>query len=210
MHTAFIRYISPAIGLGCLCGLSIGAESLLAQSAAQDSLVAQLRRGGLVLVMRHAASPREVPSKAQANPDNLKLERQLDETGRRTATAMGTALRDLKIPISAVFTSPTYRAMETVRLARLDKPTPVDELGDGGQSMQGVSDAQAEWLRKKALEVPKSGNILLVTHQPNLTKAFPDWGSTVADGETVVLRPDGKGKSTIVTRVPIERWAEER
>lgn len=210
MHTAFIRYISLAIGLGYLCALSLGADSVLAQSAAQDSLVAQLRKGGLVLVMRHASSPREAPPKDQANKDNLKLERQLDETGRRTATAMGTALRELKIPMSAVFTSPTYRAMETVRLARLDKPMPVDELGDGGQSMQGVSDAQAEWLRQKAADVPKSGNIMLVTHQPNLTKAFPDWGSTVADGETVVLRPDGKGKSAIVARVPIERWPEER
>ena len=210
MHTAFIRYISPAIGLACLCVLSLGVDTVLAQSATQDSLAAQLRKGGLVLVMRHASSPREAPPKDQANKDNLKLERQLDENGRRTATAMGTALRELKIPISAVFTSPTYRAMETVRLARLDKPTPVDELGDGGQSMQGVTEAQAEWLRQKAAEVPKSGNIMLVTHQPNLTRAFPDWGSTVADGETVVLRPDGKGKSAIVARVPIERWPEER
>jgi phosphohistidine phosphatase SixA len=196
-------------------GVCIGARVLvaglaLAQTAPQASLVSLLRQGGLVLVMRHASSPRDAPTKANADPDNTKLERQLDESGRRGASAMGAVLRQLRIPIGAVFTSPTYRALETVRLARLDKPTAVNELGDGGQSMQGITEAQAAWLRAKASEVPKSGNTVLVTHQPNLTRAFPEWGATVADGETVVLRPDGHGKSAIVGRVSIERWAELR
>ena len=64
--------------------------------------------------MRHASSPRQAPSKEVANADNTKLERQLDETGRRGATTMGEAIRVLRIPIGVVLTSPTYRAMETV------------------------------------------------------------------------------------------------
>src|SRR2546423_7484511 len=79
-----------------------------AQTLAGDALVKALRQGGYVLVMRHTSSPRDAPSKASANPDNVKLERQLDETGRATATAMGNALRELKIPIGRVFASPTY------------------------------------------------------------------------------------------------------
>ncbi len=60
----------------------------------------------------------------------------MDESGRAGATSMGTALRRLKIPIGAVLTSPTYRALETVRLARLENPKTYNELGDGGgQSM---------------------------------------------------------------------------
>jgi broad specificity phosphatase PhoE len=80
-------------------------------------------QGGYVLVMRHASSPREAPSKDIANADNTKLERQLDDSGRKGATLMGEAIRALRIPIGIVLTSPTYRAMETVRLARLDSPT---------------------------------------------------------------------------------------
>ena len=53
--------------------------------------------------------------KGVANGDNAKLERQLDETGRTGATAMGETIRALRIPIGVVLTSPTYRAMETVR-----------------------------------------------------------------------------------------------
>jgi phosphohistidine phosphatase SixA len=160
--------------------------------------------------MRHASSPREAPSKDVANADNTKLERQLDEAGRRGATAMGDAIRVLRIPVGVVLTSPTYRALETVRLARLDSPTTVNELGDGGQSMQGITEAQADWLRRKVTEVPRSGNTIMVTHQPNLARAFPDWGSTVADGETVVIRPDGKGGISVVGRIRIGDWSQMR
>jgi hypothetical protein len=82
-----------------------------------EALVKALRQGGYVIVMRHTSSPREAPSKQVANADNVKLERQLDETGRTTAVAMGKAIRALKIPIGEVLTSPTYRALETVKYA---------------------------------------------------------------------------------------------
>jgi phosphohistidine phosphatase SixA len=184
--------------------------SAMAQARAEDALISQLRQGGFVLVMRHASSPRERPAKELANPDNTTLERQLDDAGRRGATAMGAAFRALHIPVGTVWSSPTYRARETVRLAALGTPSAVDELGDGGQSMQGVTETQAEWLRAKASEAPTSGNTLIVTHLPNLSRAFPDWGSTVVDGEVVVLRPDGHGRSAVVGRIPIERWGERK
>jgi hypothetical protein len=58
------------------------AQPASAQSLTGDALVKALREGGYVIVMRHASSPREVPNKQTANPDNVKLERQLDEAGR--------------------------------------------------------------------------------------------------------------------------------
>jgi hypothetical protein len=42
---------------------------------------------------------------------------------------MGKALPALKIPIGEVFTSPTYRALETVRLVQLPNPRAQDEPG---------------------------------------------------------------------------------
>lgn len=189
-----------------LFGVAVTLGVLDAQERSPNELVKAIQSGGYVLVMRHASSPREAPTKEIANADNTKLERQLDEAGRRGATAIGEAIRALRIPIGVVLTSPTYRAMETVRLARLDSPTTVNELGDGGQSMQGITEAQAGWLRQRVTEVPRSGNTILVTHQPNLSRAFPDWGSTVADGETVVIRPDGKGGISVIGRIKIGDW----
>ncbi len=205
---------TPFSALLCMlmicAGIALVASVADAQSLSSSELVAALRRGGYVLVMRHASSPREAPNKETANADNRKLERQLDEAGRTGATAMGQALRGLKIPIGAVFTSPTYRALETVKFAQLANATRIVQLGDGGQSMQGVAEAQAAWLRAKVTQAPTRGNTIVVTHMPNLARAFSEWGSGVSDGETVVLRPDEKGGATLVGRVKIEEWSRLR
>jgi phosphohistidine phosphatase SixA len=172
------------LGAAAIVGMLLGASQPLdwargkafAQTVPGNPLVAALRQGGYVLVMRHASSPAMPPDKEHANPDSVKLERQLHEAGRTGATAMGKALRDLKIPMGAVLTSPTYRALETVKFARLRDPQPFEQLGDGGQSMQAVADAAATWLHERAAQRPAAGmNTIIVTHLPNITRAFPDW-----------------------------------
>ena len=191
-----------------MLGVLVAATTASAQTLSGQALVNALRQGGYTLVMRHTSSPREAPARGAANPDNVNLERQLDETGRATATAMGEALRALKIPIGVVLTSPTYRARETVRFARLPNGRAQTELGDGGRSMQGVTPAQTAWLKNKATEFPRGTNAILVTHFPNMSAAFPQWTSGLADGETLVLGPDGHGGATLVARIKIEQWAQ--
>jgi phosphohistidine phosphatase SixA len=188
-----------------LATIAAAGAASAAQGPSDAQLIEALRGGGLVIVMRHASSPREQPDAATANADNISRERQLDRTGKDTATAMGAALRALKITVGTVLTSPTYRARETVKYIGLSSPTAVPELGDGGQSMAGASEAQAAWLRSCAATRPAPGtNTLIVTHSPNLSSAFPAWGA-VADGESVVVRPNGTSFE-IVGRIPIERW----
>jgi phosphohistidine phosphatase SixA len=177
-----------------------------AQDLRGEALVKTLQKGGYVIVMRHASSPREAPDKQSANPDNTKPERQLDEVGRKTAVAMGQAVRDLKIPIGSVLSSPTYRALETVRLAQFGVPQTFAELGDNGQSMQGGTAAQAAWLQQQVTHFSAGTNTIIVTHFPNITAAFPQLSSGLADGEALIFGPDGKGGATLVTRIRIEEW----
>jgi len=206
-----MRVIVGLVGVVAFVGgLTIRAPTVVqGQTLSADAIVTSLRQGGYVMVMRHASSPRESPDKRTANADNVKLERQLDEAGRSGSTAMGRALRDLKIPVGDVLTSPTYRALETVRLAQLANPRTYVELGDGGQSMQGVSDAQGAWLRERATRLPKGTNTIIVTHMPNIARAFPDWGA-VADGEVVIVGSDDKGRSRPLGRIKIEEWSRLR
>lgn len=189
--------------------LAIGTAAADAQMLSRAALVKSLQAGGHVIVMRHASSPGEVPQ--QPNPDNVPPERQLDEKGRTTAAAMGDALRRLKIPIGEVITSPTYRARETARLARLPNPRVLYELGEGPQSMQGaVEREQTEWLQKKVKELPRGTNTLLVTHVPNVTAAFPGEVPAVLQGEALVFGSDGRGGTSVVGRVKIEEWQSFR
>src|SRR5688500_8480786 len=182
---AWITFITVLSGAA---STTLMATMASAQALSGSALVAALRQGGHVIVTRHTSSPRETPGRQIANADNVNLERQLDEAGRAGATAMGKALRDLKIPIGEVLSSPTYRALETVKFAQLPNPQNHAELGDRGQSMQGVSEADAAWLRERAVQIPKTGNTIMVTHMPNLSRAFPQVAG-VADGESLIFRP---------------------
>jgi phosphohistidine phosphatase SixA len=189
-----------------LVGL-IGFASATAQSLSSDA-VAALRAGGHILVMRHAHSPRELPDTASAHRDNVKLERQLDADGQAAAAAMGIAVRKLGIPIGEILTSPTFRALETVRALALGDAQSVEELGDGGNNMQPDSEGRRSvWLRAKAAESPvESTNLLFVTHLPNLRGAFGDSVADMADGETLILRSD-QSRVVVVARVRMEEWS---
>ena len=92
-----------------------------------------------------------------------------------------------------MFSSPTYRALETVRYAQFGKPQPVPELGDNGKSMSGGTEAQAAWLRKKVTELPKGTNTVIVTHMPNMSRAFPESTSGLGDGEALIFGPKRRG-----------------
>jgi phosphohistidine phosphatase SixA len=174
----------------------------------KTELLAALQRGGYVILMRHARSPGIAPDAAHRNADNTRLERQLDEQGQASARAMGEALRQLKIPIVEVLSSPTYRALETIKLARLGQPTAFPELGESEQGMSADKRTRAAWLRAKTAERPAAGtNTLIVTHYPNIAEAFPQEAHGLGEGEALILHPDKGGGSSLVARVKIDEWA---
>lgn len=171
------------------------------------ALVTALRQGGYVLLVRHASSPPAPPVAGAAEPDNPGLDRQLDDKGKSAARAMGAAIKALRLPIGEVWSSPTYRARETVRLAALPTPRTTAELGDGGASMKATAPSQTAWLRAKAAEVPRAGtDTMIVTQYPNIQGAFGQTATGLSDGETLVFRPDGKAAGALVGRIKIEDW----
>ena len=191
-----------------LVALLLG-TGLAAPALAQPAeLAGQLRQGGYVLLMRHASSPTDPPDKAVADPENAADERQLDDNGRATARAMGEAFRALHIPLAQVFSSPTYRARETVRFAGFGTPVLAPELGDQGHSMMRISgEGPVAWLKNKvATRPPPRSNIMLVTHMPNISAAFPDQAAGLKVGETLVFKPGGHGHADLVGKVEIEEW----
>ena len=179
------------------------------ESLSKADLVAALQRGGYVILMRHASSPGTTPDAAHANADNPQLERQLDEQGQASARAMGDAFRRLKIPIGKVLSSPTYRALETVKLAQLGPPTPFAELGQSERSMSADNTGTAAaWLKAKTAEHPAAGtNTLTVTHYPNIAESFPQESDRLAEGEALILRPGKGDRASLVGRVKIDEWA---
>jgi hypothetical protein len=181
-------------------------SAAVAQSLSGPALVDALRHGGYVLVMRHAHAPEEPPSRAAADPANRNRERQLDAAGQSAALDMGSALRTLHIPIGAVWSSPTYRARQTARLAGLKTARIAQQLGDSGHSMQAATSGQAQWLRTLANRQPRPGtDTVIVTQYPNIKAAFGDEAKDMKDGEALVLRP-AKGMPRLVGRITMDQW----
>lgn len=69
----------PSLLLPLVTTLAFSAPATPAQTLSGQALVAALREGGYVIVMRHASSPREEPDERTANADNVNRERQLDD-----------------------------------------------------------------------------------------------------------------------------------
>ena len=182
--------IAPAFALAALASA--------AQAAAPP---ADLARGGYVIVMRHAHSPAQPPPRS--------TERQLDAAGRAQALAVGEGMRVRRVLVGPVYSSPTLRAVQTVRLLELSMPQTRPELGDGGVSMAAAASGAtgADWLRAKAAEPQPGGrDMLIVTQGPNIVRAFGAAFKDMADGEAAVFRPDGRGGFRLAARVRVEAW----
>jgi phosphohistidine phosphatase SixA len=183
--------------LGFLCVVALAADE-------HAATVAALRQGGLKIVMRHASSPRALPDAATANPDNPGGERQLDALGREAARAMGEALRRLDLPIGTILSSPTYRALETARLAGFSGVEVHAELSNEGMRESGAE--QGRWLRDRVLRGASTGNTLIITHGPNIEAAFPDYARDMEEGEALILDPRDTQELVLRARIRIDAW----
>ncbi|WP_237216221.1 histidine phosphatase family protein [Falsiroseomonas oryziterrae] len=86
-----------------------------AQGAEAGALVAALRAGGVVAVMRHGITDRsQVDTGDLANRAG---QRNLSEAGRAQSVRTGRAVEALGIPLGEVLTSPVFRALDTADLA---------------------------------------------------------------------------------------------
>ena len=171
------------------------------------TLVAALREGGHVVVMRHASSLDGRPEKSAIDLENPARERELDDAGQSFARVLGETLRTLRIPFGEVFTSPSYRARQTVRLVGLAHPQSVIELDESPEGLQANTIECAAWLHATTTRYPALGsNTLVVTHTPNLVDAFAELGSMLAPGEALIFRPTQQGGADLVAHIKIGDW----
>jgi len=194
----------PAVRLALLVVL-LWTLPAFAQSPAW---VAPLRNGGYVIVLRHGATFADQADTNPLDPKDTAHQRQLNDSGRSAATAIGDALRKLKIPVAQVQTSLFQRAVDTGTLLGFGAVTPTVDLTEGGLVVTpNENDRRAKALRKLAGTAPPAGsNVILVTHKPNLMDAFgKDWFD-VREGEASIFKADGQGGFSLVGRVPAADW----
>ena len=137
---------------------------------------------GTVLFMRHALAP------GMGDPDNFSIkdcrtQRNLDETGRAQARAIGAKLAAADIKFSAIYSSYWCRCLETAQLLDLGAVTPFDGLNSFFQNHAQREPTLAKLRQKLDNLSPSAPASLMVTHAVTIRAIT---GLSVASGGVVI------------------------
>jgi broad specificity phosphatase PhoE len=149
----------------------------------------RLRRGGLVLLMRHGAAGPGLGDPAGYRLNDCSTQRNLTEEGREEARRIGKRLAREKVPIARVYTSPWCRCRETAMLAfgLAEDWEPLSSAFDFPQREAEFTERVRKRIAGYGNRNP-GGNIVMVTHNVNIAALTR---LSVAPAEIVVVRPDG-------------------
>lgn len=179
----------------CACTLLVP----LTPVRADEALWAELKAGGNVLLIRHAASGPGTGDPSGFFLGDCKTQRNLSEAGREEARRLGRALKWRAVAVSEVRASRWCRTLETAELAFGHPPVAWEAL----DALEQAPDREAERARAVialADTVRPPQNIALVTHAANI-RALTGIAPTTA--EIVVVRGAG-GKIRVVGRLPVQ------
>ncbi|OBA00593.1 histidine phosphatase family protein [Halomonas sp. G11] len=159
---------------------------------ANDTTWQALQEGGLVILMRHSLAP-GVGDPPGFERGRCETQRNLSEQGRAQARVAGEAFRERNIPIGAVYASRWCRALDTAELMQLGDVEPAPWL-DSFFRGRGDREAITQAARERIAAWEQSGNMLLVTHQVNISALA---GRGVGSGEMLVVRPAAGGLEVV-------------
>jgi broad specificity phosphatase PhoE len=174
-----------------------------------QALVSALRKGGYNIYFRHAATDWSqndqvfgVGDWSSCDPNRM---RQLSDTGRKTATSIGEAIRALQIPIGKVLASPYCRTVETASKMGLGSvETTTDIMNMRVAEYFGGPSAIADNTRRRLSTIPQAEtNTVLVAHGNVLVTATDVYPQ---EAEAIVFRPGGSGIWDYVARITPTEW----
>lgn len=174
-------------------------------------LVAALQKGGYNLYFRHEATDWFQTDNIKREGDWLSCDssrvRQLSDTGRKNATATGDAIRSLGIPVTKVYASPYCRTVQTAKLMNLGQvESTTDVMNLRVSEYFGGTLAIVANARSLFAKLPAPGtNTVIVSHGNLARKAIEQ---SPAEGEALVLRPDGKGSFHFIGRLTSADWLQ--
>lgn len=165
-------------------------------AAAADSPWDALRAGGYAVLIRHATAP------GFGDPPEFRLgdcstQRNLSDAGREESRRLGARFKQEKVQFTEVLSSRWCRCVDTAKLA-FGKVTPAPEF-DSFFADRSTESAQTAAARKRIANFRGPGNLVIVTHQVNmtaLTGAFP------GQGEAFVVQANPAGKIELKFRIP--------
>ena len=169
-------------------------------AGANEAAWQKLAEGGKVVLMRHGAV-RSGPGQGKSllRDPTCKRERNLSGEGEAQARRIGEAFRARNIPVAAVHHSPFCRTADTARLA-FAGGAPADYLSLRENLGAEAAAAQTRALSAVIGSYAGTGNLILVTHEPNINAVSFE---LMRHADFLVLQPLG---GSDFEEVGVVRW----
>ncbi|MET4734097.1 broad specificity phosphatase PhoE [Thalassospira sp. MBR-102] len=146
--------------------------------------------------MRHAIAP------GTGDPENFTIgdcstQRNLDETGRNQARAIGERVREAGIELDVILSSQWCRCLETASLLDLGPVTEEPALNSFFRD-SGTKKTQTDQIIDRLGALPEGSKVLLITHQVNITALT---GIYPRSGEIILIRVDENNTVEMLARL---------
>jgi broad specificity phosphatase PhoE len=166
---------------------------------ASDELWELLRKGGQVVMIRHALTEAGVGDPQGFRLSDCSTQRNLSEEGRAHAKRIGEAFRLHRVPVDEVLASPWCRCVETASLAfgKADLLPALSNLFGRSENRE----RQVEELTRLIGTPRTGGNLVLVTHGSTILALTR---IPVSMGEIMVITPRGDGRFALAGRFSVE------
>ena len=163
----------------------------------------ELRRGGLVILMRHASTEPGLGDPKHFRLDDCSTQRNLSARGREEARRVGERLRAERVPIAKVYTSPWCRCRETAREAfgEAEDWEPLSSFFEFPDREPGLTEAVRKRISGYGVKPPR-GNVVMVTHNVNIAALTR---LSVGTAELVIVAPKGCCDIRVLGRVGPDR-----
>jgi len=198
------RLLASAIACAALVTTTATALTTAMAPAAlandEATLWSAVGEGRAFAIMRHALAP-GFSDPANFKVDDCSTQRNLNETGRDQARAIGQRFRDNGIVSARVMTSQWCRCRDTAERLGLG---PVEELPALNSFFEhrGRRGQQTANLKAWLAETPRDTPLVLVTHQVNISALT---GRGTSSGETVVAALNDDGTVAVLGSIRT-RW----
>ncbi len=184
-----IRNLARAFVLVVAFALAFGVR-------ADEALWALLKKGGQVVMIRHATTVPGTGDPPGFDIDDCATQRNLSDAGREEARRIGEAFIRRGVPVARVLSSRWCRCLETASIA-FGGAEPSEALGNLYTHPER-RDMQLAAFRKIVANPLRRANLVLVTHGETINTFV---GVRPGQGEVVVATPQGGGELRVAGRM---------
>ena len=178
---------------------------------ASKELLRSLKSGGYVLYMRHATTYTSKPDAVpKVDLNDCATQRNLNDDGRKLATAIGRRIRTAGIPVAEVIHSPFCRTRETAQLVFAgagvklrEEPLLAYPSNMTAEEKKPVLEMTRQLLSKP---VPAGSNRVLVGHAQNVAELSNIF--VKPEAAIVIIRPQGSGRFDYVASILPTAWTD--